>query len=283
LTPQTLVLSVAKKLSTPHSKGLIPLAARFADMLMLIEIYWNSSLPDPNSSQYTSLIYNSTQYQPPKWEHLSPDTTAHLFDSAYTQLQSDSSMFNQNNALMLLQLADSRIEKIEIDQERDVSPFASYPPRKNILFRHRTGTTTSPLDFNNESAGTRQWFNMIGPILKSLDGGLTMVIDEIDSSLHPTLTAEIIQMYKDPAINKLDAQLIFTSHDTSLLQHLNRDEVWFTEKDDNSATTIGPLSEYAEKYVRKGENLEAAYLRGRYGALPDIDHIEFLQSLGLIG
>jgi hypothetical protein len=79
------------------------------------------------------------------------------------------------------------------------------------------------------------------------------------------------------------AQLIFTSHDTSLLNHLNRDEVWFTEKSGLGATRLGALAEFAGERVRKSKNLESAYLHGRFGALPEVDQTELLRTLGLIG
>jgi uncharacterized protein len=106
-------------------------------------------------------------------------------------------------------------------------------------------------------------------------------IDEVDSSLHPKLSAALIQMFKDPVINARGAQLIFTSHDVSLLGNLlddgilDRDEVWFTEKDSSGASVLFPLADFQP---RKGENFERAYLQGRYGALPYID-IDELRNL----
>ncbi|WP_422754088.1 AAA family ATPase [Micromonospora sp. WMMD708] len=79
------------------------------------------------------------------------------------------------------------------------------------------------------------------------------------------------------------ANTIFTSHDTSLLNHLNRDEVWLTEKQLDGSTRLGALAEFAGERVRKSQNLESAYLHGRFGALPQVDQTEFLRALGLIG
>jgi AAA15 family ATPase/GTPase len=78
-------------------------------------------------------------------------------------------------------------------------------------------------------------------------------------------------MFNDPARNPNGAQLVFTTHDTHLLGTivgepvLRRDQVWFTEKDDNGATHLYPLTEF---HPRKEENLERGYLQGRYGAVP---------------
>jgi AAA15 family ATPase/GTPase len=108
------------------------------------------------------------------------------------------------------------------------------------------------------------------------------LFDELDASLHPTLSMQLIKLFTDPATNPRGAQLIFAAHDTSLLNHLNRDEVWLTEKV-NGVTKLGALAEFAGERVRKSQNLEKAYLGGRFGALPDVDRTEFLRALGLIG
>lgn len=109
-----------------------------------------------------------------------------------------------------------------------------------------------------------------------------LLLDEIDASLHPTLSAQLIELFHDSVTNPMGAQLIFTTHDTSLLNHLNRDEVWFTEKTPDAATRLGALAEFAGERVRKSKNLENAYLHGRFGALPDVDTTELLRALGMI-
>ncbi|WP_239310518.1 MULTISPECIES: ATP/GTP-binding protein [unclassified Frankia] len=139
------------------------------------------------------------------------------------------------------------------------------------------------MDFTAESEGTRVWYRLVGPVLQTLRSGSLLLFDELDSSLHPTLTAELIRLFHDPATNPRGAQLVFTSHDTTLLNHLNRDEVWFTEKSASGATRLGALAEFAGERVRKSHNIEDGYLQGRFGALPDTDRTELLRSLGLIG
>jgi AAA15 family ATPase/GTPase len=140
-----------------------------------------------------------------------------------------------------------------------------------------------PLDFYAESEGTRTWFALIGPVLSALRAGFLVLFDELDASLHPTLSAHLVRLFHDPATNPKGAQLVFTSHDTSLLNHLNRDEVWLTEKLEDGTTRLGALAEFAGERVRKSQNLEKAYLHGRFGALPDVDRTEMLRALGLIG
>ena len=120
-------------------------------------------------------------------------------------------------------------------------------------------------------------------MLTALRSGSIVVFDELDASLHPTLSAKLLGIFADKNTNPLGAQLIFTTHDTSLLNHLNRDEVWLTEKTREGTTRLGALAEFAGERVRKSQNLENAYLGGRFGALPQVDDSNLLRALGLIG
>lgn len=128
--------------------------------------------------------------------------------------------------------------------------------------------------FEDESLGTQVWFSLIGPVLRALKFGDTLVIDELDASLHPHLTSEILSIFRDPRRNPRQAQLVFSSHDTTLLgsllgqKQISRDQVWFTEKDRDGASTLYPLTDYAP---RISENFERGYLQGRYGAVPFLD------------
>jgi uncharacterized protein len=130
------------------------------------------------------------------------------------------------------------------------------------------------LPLNAESLGTQVWFALVGPIIRAIRNGDTLMIDEIDASLHPHLTSEILRIFNDPEKNPKQAQLLFTSHDTTLLggwlgcRELTRDQVWFTEKKVDGATVLYPLTDFSP---RKTENLERGYLQGRYGAVPYLD------------
>jgi len=189
-------------------------------------------------------------------------------------------------ALALLKLADLGIVDVLIDEEE-----VSYPssgdvimvrPRRRVRLVHKAADEHAPLDFVAESEGTRIWFQLIGPVLFALQAGSLLLFDELDASLHPTLSAQLIKLFHSPKTNPKGAQLIFTSHDTSLLNHLNRDEVWLTEKTPAGATRLGALAEFAGERVRRSQNLENAYLHGRFGALPDVDQTDFLRALDLI-
>ncbi|MEU9887225.1 ATP-binding protein [Sphaerisporangium sp. NPDC051011] len=195
---------------------------------------------------------------------------------------------DRTQALALLRLADLGIDDVVIDE-----PEGSYPEgapetlrmrtQRRVRLVHRAAHERAPLDFAAESEGTRTWFQLIGPVLAALRSGSLLLFDELDASLHPTLSMHLIRLFHEPATNPKGAQLIFTSHDTSLLNHLNRDEVWLTEKAEDGATRLGALAEFAGERVRKSQNLEKGYLHGRFGALPDVDRTEVLRALGLIG
>lgn len=195
---------------------------------------------------------------------------------------------DRKRALALLQLADLGIDDVVIDWQ-DLAESGSDAEsgqtvtRRRVRFLHRTAGGPMPLDLDEQSEGTRTWFRLIGPLLDALRTGSLVLFDELDASLHPTLSAELIRLFHDPATNPQGAQLVFTSHDTSLLNHLNRDEVWLTEKTENGATRLGALAEFAGERVRRSQNLERAYLHGRFGALPDVDRTDLLRALGLIG
>lgn len=190
----------------------------------------------------------------------------------------------RERALALLRLADLGIEGVLIDEQEVVySGSSESRMQRRLRLVHRSGNDSAPLDFSAESEGTRTWFGLIGSVLTALQTGSVVIFDELDASLHPTLSAELLRIFRSPVTNPYGAQLIFTSHDTSLLNHLNRDEVWLTEKRLDGSTRLGALAEFAGERVRKSQNLESAYLHGRFGALPQVDQTEFLRVLGLIG
>lgn len=183
---------------------------------------------------------------------------------------------SRESALALLRFADLGIDDVQIVEEKD--PAQS---RRRLQLIHRVGGQEVPFDFTEESAGTQTWFSLIGPALTALRRGQVLLFDEIDASLHPKLSARLLELFQDPKTNPRGAQLIFTTHDTSLLNHLNRDEVWLTEKGDNGATTLTALAEYGGDKVRRSLNLERAYLQGRFGAVPELDQFTLQRALGL--
>lgn len=125
-------------------------------------------------------------------------------------------------------------------------------------------------DFDDESDGTRKLFAFAGPWIDSLTNGNVLFIDELHDNLHPRLVQFLVQLFHSQETNPNNAQLIFTTHETSILNQevFRRDQIWFCEKDKSQATVLYPLTDFSPRKGR--ENLEAAYLSGRYGALPFI-------------
>jgi len=192
---------------------------------------------------------------------------------------------DRDSALTLLRFADLGIDDVQMvedeNSEARLSMQAGREPRRQLRLMHRVAEQELPFDLSEESAGTQTWFALIGPTLSALRGGRILLFDEIDASLHPRLSARLLELFQDPQTNPHGAQLIFTTHDTSLLNHLNRDEVWLTEKGDSGATTLTALAEFGGDKVRRSLNLEKAYLQGRFGAVPELDQFILRRALGL--
>lgn len=139
-------------------------------------------------------------------------------------------------------------------------------------FRHEAGLRSAVLDFAFESEGTQRLFSLSGFILAALDKGKTLVLDEIESSLHPLLVRHILGLFFSTETNPKGAQIIFSTHNTSLMDKaiLRRDQIWLTDKGADQATVLASLSDYSP---RKNEAFEKGYLEGRYGAIPVLDSV----------
>jgi uncharacterized protein len=126
-------------------------------------------------------------------------------------------------------------------------------------------------NMSEESAGTQKFFDVLGPIVETLEKGRVLLIDEFDNSLHPLLTKLIIDLFEKN--NPKNAQLIVTTHDTSLLSYKNafiKDQFWFTEKDQFGAGSLFSLAEF-DSELRNDTEYSRKYLEGRFGALPFIE------------
>ncbi|MBA2723541.1 MAG: ATP-binding protein [Methylibium sp.] len=135
------------------------------------------------------------------------------------------------------------------------------------VFQHTTPKGSAKFELQDESEGTQRLYGLVAPVLDVLRDGRILVVDELDSSLHTLLVRRLISMFHDPSLNRSGAQLVFSTHDTTLLNHtlFRRDQVWFTEKDSDQATRLYPLTDFSP---RKHEAWERGYLMGRYGAVP---------------
>jgi uncharacterized protein len=148
-----------------------------------------------------------------------------------------------------------------------------------VRLTHRSTEGDVELDGSDESFGTRVWFGLVGPVIEALAAdGAVLLADDLDASLHPALVAQLVRLFQDPDTNPRHAQLIFNSHDATLLgdsvgdRLLGRDQVWFTEKRDDGSTRLYPLSDLDP---RKEEAIGRRYLAGRYGATPILSEQQF--------
>lgn len=142
-----------------------------------------------------------------------------------------------------------------------------------VTFIHKDIQTQEAIEFDEgeESDGTRALFAFAGPWLDVTDNERVLVVDELDTSLHPLLVHNLVKRLHH---NNSKAQLIFTTHDTTLLSQklLRRDQVWFMEKDASRATRLYPLSDFSP---RENEAVERGYLNGRYGGIPFLKELDF--------
>lgn len=146
--------------------------------------------------------------------------------------------------------------------------------RLEVQLRHQVGNMPEPvaLDIDDESLGTQRMFALAGPLIDALLNGRVLCVDELDDSLHPTLVRQIVALFHDPAINTRGAQLIFNTHDVTLLdvQLLRRDQIWLMDRDRRDASQLYSLSSYRP---RNSESLMRGYLTGRYAGLPFVDSL----------
>jgi hypothetical protein len=135
------------------------------------------------------------------------------------------------------------------------------------VFEHRTERGGATFELQDESEGTQRLFCLAAPVLDALRHGHALIVDDLDRNLHTLLVRRLVGMFHDPVLNRRGAQLVFSAHDTSLLDHtlFRRDQVWFAEKDASLATRIFPLTDFSP---RKREAWERGYRAGRHGAVP---------------
>jgi len=139
------------------------------------------------------------------------------------------------------------------------------------------------LDLDEESDGTQKIFSLLGPFLDALEKGYVVVVDELHNSLHPLILKYLVSLFHNKNINTKNAQLIFTTHETEILNQdiFRRDQVWFCDKDDTFVSQLIPLTDYKP---RKSEKLSKGYLNGRYGGVPLLEEdmkLSIKKTMGL--
>ena len=206
----------------------------------------------------------------------------------------------------LLEAADlgiTKIERLPIDAElaermeralrilngleEESGPGREVPFLPNDLVRlyHTGAGRPVAIDPQHESQGTLVWVSMLGPMLDSIRKGSVLLVDELDGSLHPHLVQHFVRLFQNRKTNPRCAQLIFNAHDPTILgdsgrRSLGRDQIWFTEKNADGATTLYSMADFRPK---GDEALGRRYLQGRYGGVPVLNPAEFDQAADVTG
>lgn len=206
--------------------------------------------------------------------------------------------------LELLKAADFGIQDIKL-QKLDIDGLPKGMPKEvrdeilremkeeNAEFIADVLTTHKKYDLNkqtidnvffsldeDESSGTRKFFALTGPILDVIENGYTLVVDELDSKLHPNLVCKIVSLFNSKEFNTKNAQLIFNTHDTNLLSSglFRRDQIWFTNKDKYGEAKLYSLADFKSGKVKKNESFEDNYIKGKYGAVPYLGFFDNLNT-----
>ena len=143
--------------------------------------------------------------------------------------------------------------------------------RKQLRFSHAAsdgGTRT--LGYDSESKGTRTLLSLLIPALEALAQGSLLVIDELDTSLHPDLARAFVSLFNKEDSNPHGAQIVFSTHDVTLLGGglIRQDEIWMTDKNREGASEFTPLTDFR---LRTRDDIERAYRHGRLGGVPAAD------------
>jgi AAA15 family ATPase/GTPase len=261
LRPNSLLLSAAAAANHPD---LVPLRRWFADNLLLAEA----------SSRARRWAYTTGLLQ----QERRHDQVLGLLQAADLGITDARVREVDPEFLERIKRATRIIQGREEEPEDKDSETEILEPR--IVLSHRGPDGTVDFDADEESLGTMVWFGLAGPVINALASGSVLLVDEIEASLHPALVTQLVRLFQDSETNPRAAQLIFNSHEASLLgdsggeRVLGRDQVWFTEKGHDGASRLYPLSDLSP---RSDEAIGRRYLAGRYGATPILAAEEFAE------
>lgn len=207
--------------------------------------------------------------------------TAHLLENPYAKafLQKAISVIDPH--IVGIEPAGSEPD-LSFEGESKYKEFLKdYHKWSDISFVHQSKEGEKfRLNLNKESKGTQDYFSIIGSITISLNAGGVMLLDEAGASLHPMLLRAIVMLFQSPKTNPYNAQLVFSTHDVTLLnpEILRPDEIWFAERFDEGSRFFS-LADF--EGIRSDLKAEKAYLEGRFGAVPFIeDHLDiFVEEL----
>lgn len=141
---------------------------------------------------------------------------------------------------------------------------------KRIEITHSANNLNAKFGYEDESRGTQKFLQLL-PVLLKVKDSVTFVCDELETSLHPSLTKYFIQNFFKENVG-FNSQLIFSTHEHTLMEldTLRRDEIWFTQKNKNQETEFYSLAEFNQ---RNDKNIPKGYMEGRFGAIPFLPNL----------
>lgn len=164
-------------------------------------------------------------------------------------------------------------EKIDIKNNheyiRDIKTKKIKETKVNSYHKDINGNEVM-FDFYEESIGTQRVASILCIVLSILKEGKILIVDELGNSLHPFLFAEIVRLFKDKRYNKNNAQLIFTTHITDIMDDdmMRVSEIGIVEKTLKKGTTLKRLSDY--KGIRNITSFRKQYLQGKFSGIPNL-------------
>lgn len=220
-------------------------------------------------------LNNRTLLSVHKWitRHLNIVSMKRLSRNNFTAKQFSNPEW-KNRLLDFFELLDLRIEDVEVAKNDKTTGSAfsrfNFPERYDIqIIRKDDRHHPIFLPFEEESTGTKTLLSFAWPLLSSLDSGRTLLIDEMDTSLHPLIFQKIITLFNDDNINLHNSQLIYSTHDvtSSEIECVQKDQIWMIEKGEDLSSTLRSSSDYK---ITPESNFRRDYMLGRYGAIPRI-------------
>ena len=201
------------------------------------------------------------------------------FDFRFEKLILEKTLEQEDESVVVgtLKAAGINIDGFRVEGDED--DFEN----RRVWVRHVANGKPYELRLNRESAGTRKMMGIAVALDDVLKEGSLLVVDELDSKLHPKLLRFIVMLFQDPAINKNGAQLVFTSQDVSIMRNdvFRRDEIWFAargEDEENSLWSLSDIHEPNGNLVNKNAAFDRQYLSGRYGADPILDRLLYWEE-----
>ncbi|MDE6617376.1 MAG: ATP-binding protein, partial [Lachnospiraceae bacterium] len=137
-------------------------------------------------------------------------------------------------------------------------------PEIYIVHENCNGETFT-IELDEDSAGTESIVENIAKFLYLSEHGGLMLEDELGKTYHTKLMQHFLKMLKPENINPGNLQLLFTTHNTHILDILKPDQIYLTDKDETGATVVKLLDDYL---INENDNIELGYLKGRYGSIP---------------